>query len=46
MKTSYEYIVVGSGSGGGTLVRELARQGKEVLCVEWGEPPPRVGDRN
>jgi len=44
MKPHYEYIVVGSGAGGGTLVRELALKGKEVLCVEWGEPPPRVGE--
>ena len=45
IKSRYDYIVVGSGAGGGTLVRELARKGdKEILCIEWGEPPPRVGE--
>ena len=44
MKTRYEYVIVGSGAGGGTLVRELALQGKEVLCLEWGEPPPKFGE--
>lgn len=40
----YDYIVVGSGTGGGTLVRELAKQGKNVLCVEWGFLPKSTGD--
>jgi choline dehydrogenase-like flavoprotein len=44
VKTKYDYIVVGSGVGGGTLVRELSRQGKEVLCVEWGFVPHKTGE--
>jgi ferredoxin len=44
LKPKYDYIVVGSGAGGGTLVRELAKNDKEVLCIEWGEPPPKVGE--
>lgn len=44
LKSRYDYIVVGSGAGGGTLVRELTRQGRDVLCIEWGEPSPRVGE--
>jgi choline dehydrogenase-like flavoprotein len=43
IRDSYEYIVVGSGAGGGTLVRELAKKGKDVLCIEWGPPVNNVG---
>ena len=44
LKEKYDFIVVGSGAGGGTLVRELANRGKEVLCVELGSPLPSVGN--
>ena len=44
LKPKYDYIVAGSGTGGGTLVRELAKNDKDVLCIEWGEPAPKVGE--
>lgn len=31
-----EYVVVGSGAGGGTIARELALRGKDVLVLERG----------
>ncbi len=34
--TGYEYIVVGSGAGGGPLAARLARAGKRVLLLEAG----------
>jgi 2-polyprenyl-3-methyl-5-hydroxy-6-metoxy-1,4-benzoquinol methylase len=33
----YEYIVVGSGAGGGTLAARLALNGKKVLLIEAGD---------
>lgn len=33
---SADYIVAGSGPGGSTLARELAKKGKKVLLFEWG----------
>jgi choline dehydrogenase len=33
----YEYIVVGSGAGGGPLAARLALAGKSVLLVEAGD---------
>ncbi|MFC1851799.1 GMC family oxidoreductase N-terminal domain-containing protein [candidate division CSSED10-310 bacterium] len=33
---SYEYIVIGTGPGGATVARELARAGKNVLMIEKG----------
>jgi choline dehydrogenase len=34
---SYEYIIVGSGAGGGTLAARLALNGKKVLLIEAGD---------
>ncbi|KAI0815434.1 hypothetical protein GGR55DRAFT_699270 [Xylaria sp. FL0064] len=35
--TSYEYIVIGSGPGGGPLAANLARRGHSVLLLEAGD---------
>jgi choline dehydrogenase-like flavoprotein len=45
--SSYDVIVIGSGAGGGTLVRQLAPSGKRILLLERGdwlprEPPNRL----
>lgn len=43
-KEKYDFIVAGSGAGGGTLVRELAKKGKDVLCIEWGPMVRKMGE--
>jgi choline dehydrogenase len=35
----YEYIVVGSGAGGGPLAANLAKSGCRVLLLEAGSDP-------
>ena len=40
----FEYIVVGSGAGGGTLAASLARKGHSVLLLEAGEDMKKTGD--
>ncbi|WP_347986647.1 GMC family oxidoreductase [Methylomonas sp. AM2-LC] len=40
--TEYEYIVVGSGAGGGTIAARLAEQGKKVLVLEAGSDPKQL----
>jgi choline dehydrogenase-like flavoprotein len=35
--SSYDVIVIGSGAGGGTLVRHLASSGKRILLLERGD---------
>ncbi|KPJ58088.1 MAG: hypothetical protein AMJ42_03950 [Deltaproteobacteria bacterium DG_8] len=42
-KGKYEFLIVGSGAGGATLARELAKRGKEVLIVEKGKREKKVG---
>ncbi|MGI8991264.1 MAG: GMC family oxidoreductase [Bryobacteraceae bacterium] len=39
MSTDYEYIVVGSGAGGGPLAANLAKAGFKVLLMEAGGDP-------
>jgi choline dehydrogenase-like flavoprotein len=39
--SDYDVIVIGSGAGGGTLVRRLAPTGKRVLLLERGDWLPR-----
>jgi choline dehydrogenase-like flavoprotein len=39
--SSYDVIVIGSGAGGGTLVRHLAPSGKSILLLERGGWLPR-----
>jgi len=41
LRRSYDYIVVGSGSGGAAVTRRLADSGAEVLLIEAG--PPGIG---
>ncbi|MBW2263190.1 MAG: GMC family oxidoreductase [Deltaproteobacteria bacterium] len=36
-QTRREFVIVGSGPGGATLARELARAGRDVLLLERGE---------
>ena len=38
-EASCEYIVVGSGAGGGTLAARLAEAGKSVILLEAGDDP-------
>ncbi|VUD47706.1 Oxygen-dependent choline dehydrogenase [Thalassocella blandensis] len=37
----YEYVIVGSGAGGGPLAANLARQGFKVLVLEAGDADPQ-----
>ncbi|MGA1868339.1 MAG: thioester reductase domain-containing protein [bacterium] len=39
----YEFIIVGSGAGGATAAKELARQGKKVLIIEQGKRYKKIG---
>ena len=38
-----DVVVVGSGAGGATVTRELAKRGKDVALVEWGRDNPPDG---
>jgi choline dehydrogenase len=41
---AYEYIVVGSGAGGGTVAARLAEAGRSVLLLEAGGDPGELPD--
>jgi len=42
-RRSIDFVIVGSGAGGGTLARELAKKGKDVLVIERGPRVERMG---
>src|SRR5271155_5738448 len=39
--TQYDFIIIGSGAGGGTLALKLAPSGKSILIIERGDYLPR-----
>jgi choline dehydrogenase-like flavoprotein len=39
--THYDFIIIGSGAGGGTLALKLAGSGKSILIIERGDYLPR-----
>ena len=41
-KTPFQYIIVGSGAGGGPLAARLARAGRKVLLLEAGGGVPNI----
>ncbi len=43
-KVKTEYLIVGSGAGGGTLAKELSSRGKEVMVLERGPDIKWVGN--
>lgn len=43
LKTEFDAIVVGSGPGGATVARDLSRNGKKVLILEYGDNDPVKG---
>ncbi len=44
MTEAYDYVVVGSGAGGGTVAARLAEEGMRVLLLEAGHDPRTEGN--
>jgi len=44
LRTEYEFIVIGSGAGGGTVAARLAEAGHSVLILEAGGDPLQLKD--
>ncbi len=44
MNTRYDVIIIGSGAGGGTMARALAKSPARILVVERGKPVPQEPD--
>lgn len=42
-RSGYDLIVVGTGPGGATVARDMARRGSKVLMLEWGAGGPVRG---
>jgi len=42
-KQRYDYIIVGTGPGGGTVAKELANGKRSVLVVEYGPHMKKTG---
>jgi choline dehydrogenase-like flavoprotein len=40
----YDFIIIGTGTGGGTLAHHLAPSGKRILLLERGDWLPREQD--
>lgn len=36
MKEHYDFIIIGTGAGGGTIAKELSKSGKKILIIERG----------
>jgi choline dehydrogenase-like flavoprotein len=39
----FDAIVVGTGPAGGTIAKDLSREGQKVLILEWGSDGPATG---
>jgi len=44
LKQNFDAVVVGTGPGGATAAKELAKRGRKVLMLEWGPARPVRGN--